>query len=83
MECNILLLWIGLGILGWVIMLVVDWFRNEEIVVGYAFAAALISIVCGPFFLLIPIFYVAYLIFLNIAELDIWSKKIQRKKKCN
>ncbi len=83
MECNILLLWTGLGILAWAITLVVGWFRNEEIVVGYEFVAALISIVCGPFFLLIPIFYAAYLIFLNIAELDIWSKKIQRKKKCN
>jgi len=81
MECNVLLLWTGLGILAWAIMLVADWFRNEEIVVGYEFVAALISIVCGPFFLLIPIFYVAYLFFLNIAELDIWSKKIQRKKK--
>lgn len=81
MECNILLLWTGLGILTWAIVLVVGWFRNEEIVVGYEFVAALISIVCGPFFLLIPIFYVAYLIFLNVAELDIWSKKIQRKKK--
>ncbi len=83
MECNILLLWIGLGILGWAVMLAIEWFRYEEIQVRHALLVALISIICGPYFILVPIFYVAYLIFLNIAELDIWSKKIQRKKKCN
>jgi uncharacterized membrane protein YGL010W len=83
MECNILLLWTGLGILGWVVMFAIEWFRYEEIQVRHALLVALISIICGPYFILVAMGYVAYLAFRATSMLDIWSKKIQRKKKCN